>query len=102
MPALATTTSKSSTARRPDRSGPAAIRSVDFGFPVRGPAAPGLPFAKSNQKGEMTMTIRDLIPWNRSRDVAVHRGENEKPLLALHREMKRVFDDVFLGFDESP
>jgi HSP20 family protein len=50
----------------------------------------------------MTMTIRDLIPWNRSRDVAVHRGENANPLLTLHREMNRVFDDVFRGFDVAP
>ncbi len=48
------------------------------------------------------MTIRDLIPWNRSRDVAVHRGENANPLLTLHREMNRVFDDVFRGFDVAP
>jgi HSP20 family protein len=50
----------------------------------------------------MTMTIRDLIPWNRSRDVAVHRGENANPILTLHREMNRVFDDVFRGFDVAP
>src|SRR5260370_8049899 len=50
----------------------------------------------------MTMTIRDLIPWNRSRDVAVHRGENANSLLTLHREMNRVFDDVFRGFDVAP
>ena len=48
------------------------------------------------------MTIRDLIPWNRSRDVAVHRGENANPLLTLHREMNRMFDDVFRGFDVAP
>ena len=48
------------------------------------------------------MTIRDLIPWNRSRDVAVHRGENANPLLTLHREMNRVFDDVLRGFDVTP
>src|SRR5712672_2588291 len=50
----------------------------------------------------MTMTIRDLIPWNRGRDVAVHRGERANPLLTLHREMNRVFDDVFRGFDMAP
>lgn len=48
------------------------------------------------------MTIRDLIPWNRGRDAAVHRGENANPLLTLHREMNRVFDDVFRGFDVAP
>ena len=48
------------------------------------------------------MTIRDLIPWNRGRDVAAHRGENANPLLTLHREMNRVFDDVFRSFDVAP
>ena len=48
------------------------------------------------------MTIRDLIPWNRGRDVAVHRGEKANPLLTLHREMNRVFDDVLRGFDVTP
>ena len=48
------------------------------------------------------MTIRDLIPWNRGRDVAVHRGGKADPLLTLHREMNRVFDDVFRGFDVAP
>lgn len=41
------------------------------------------------------MTIRDLIPWNRSREVAVRRGEEANPFLTLHREMNRLFDDVF-------
>ena len=48
------------------------------------------------------MTIRDLVPWNRGRDVAVHRGEKANPLLTLHREMNRVFDDVLRGFDVTP
>jgi HSP20 family protein len=48
------------------------------------------------------MTIRDLIPWNRSREVAVHRGEEANPFLTLHREMNRLFDDVFRSFDVAP
>jgi len=53
------------------------------------------------------MTIRDLIPWNRGRDVTVRRGDDMSPLVAssfltLHREMNRLFDDVFRGFDLSP
>jgi HSP20 family molecular chaperone IbpA len=47
------------------------------------------------------MTMRDLIPWNRGRDMAVRRGE-DNPFLTLHREMNRLFDDVFRGFDLSP
>jgi HSP20 family protein len=48
------------------------------------------------------MSVRDLIPWNRGRDVMVRRGEEANPFLALHREMNRLFDDVFRGFDLAP
>ena len=47
------------------------------------------------------MNVRDLIPWNRGRDVTVRRGEETYPLLTLHREMNRAFDDVFRGFDPT-
>ena len=45
------------------------------------------------------MAIRDLIPWNRGRDVTVTRDDEINPFLTLHREMNRLFDDVFRGFD---
>ena len=48
------------------------------------------------------MAIRDLIPWSRGRDVAVRRSEEVNPFLTLHREMNRLFDDVFRGFDMTP
>jgi HSP20 family protein len=49
------------------------------------------------------MAMRDLIPWNnRGREVSVRRGEETMPFLALHREMNRLFDDVFRGFDIAP
>jgi HSP20 family protein len=48
------------------------------------------------------MSIRDLIPWSRGRDVSVRRGDELNPFLALHREMNRLFDDVFRGFDLAP
>src|SRR5260370_21948140 len=47
----------------------------------------------------MTMNVRDLIPWNRGREVTVRRGEETYPRLTLHREMNRLFDKVFRGFD---
>jgi HSP20 family protein len=47
------------------------------------------------------MTMRDLIPWNRG-GVSTRRGETADPFLALHREMNRLFDDVFRGFDIAP
>jgi HSP20 family protein len=48
------------------------------------------------------MSMRDLIPWNRSSSVPVQRGEEGAPFLTLHREMNRLFDAVFRGFDLSP
>jgi HSP20 family protein len=47
------------------------------------------------------MAMRDLVPWRRSRDVSGRRGE-VSPFLTLHREMNRLFDDVFRGFDLTP
>lgn len=48
------------------------------------------------------MAMRDLIPWSsRGRDVSVRRSE-DNPFLPLHREMNRLFDDVFRGFDIAP
>jgi hypothetical protein len=32
------------------------------------------------------MSVRDLIPLKRGRDVTVRRGEEANPFLALHRE----------------
>jgi HSP20 family protein len=34
--------------------------------------------------------------------VSTRRGETADPFLALHREMNRLFDDVFRGFDIAP
>jgi HSP20 family protein len=43
------------------------------------------------------MAIKDLIPWNnnKSREVGTHRGSDIHPFFTLHREMNRMFDDVF-------
>jgi hypothetical protein len=50
-----------------------------------------------------TMAIKDLIPWNdKGRDVGFQRATDVHPFLALHREMNRMFDDVFRGFDLAP
>ncbi|MBU9374829.1 Hsp20/alpha crystallin family protein [Burkholderia multivorans] len=46
------------------------------------------------------MDFRNLIPWNRDRNVpAVRQREDDHPVLALHREMNRLFDDFFRSFD---
>jgi len=49
------------------------------------------------------MAIRDLVPWNnRGREVSAPRDEASHPILSLHREMNRLFEDVFRGFDLNP
>jgi HSP20 family protein len=49
------------------------------------------------------MAIRDLIPWkNKGREVGFQRASDVHPFLALHREMNRMFDEVFRGFEVAP
>jgi HSP20 family protein len=47
------------------------------------------------------MAVRDLIPWGRTRSSvpSTMREDEFSPFLTLHREMNRLFDDVFKGFD---
>ncbi|MBA4091013.1 MAG: heat-shock protein [Sphingobium sp.] len=49
------------------------------------------------------MAIRDLIPWSRQENrppvpVSAERDRGDHPLLSLHRDVNRLFDDVFRGF----
>ncbi len=48
------------------------------------------------------MAIRDLVPWNRGREASVRRSEAPNPFLTLHREVNRLFDDMFRGFGLAP
>jgi HSP20 family protein len=43
------------------------------------------------------MSVRDLIPWPKGRQLSTGQ-EASDPFLTLHREMNRLFDDVFRGF----
>ena len=43
------------------------------------------------------MSVRDLIPQGRERSPSVRGGEVMDPILSLHREMNRLFDDFFGG-----
>ncbi|MES0101326.1 Hsp20/alpha crystallin family protein [Mesorhizobium sp. M0019] len=47
------------------------------------------------------MAIRDLIPWGRENNQApsLFRDADRDPFLTLHREMNRLFDEAFRGFD---
>jgi HSP20 family protein len=47
------------------------------------------------------MSVRDLIPWGRNNGNQVPsllRDNDRDPFLSLHREVNRLFDDVFRGF----
>ena len=49
------------------------------------------------------MNFRELVPWsrgNRDRSVAT-RSDAVSPVMNLHREVNRLFDDVFRNFDDS-
>jgi HSP20 family protein len=46
--------------------------------------------------------MRDLIPWGRTERSMIPstlRGEEMSPFLTLHREMNRLFDDMFSRFE---
>jgi HSP20 family protein len=43
------------------------------------------------------MAIRDLIPWSKNQELAPTRDSFD-PFVTLHREMNRLFDDVWRGF----
>ena len=46
------------------------------------------------------MNVKDLVTWRRNRQSDASRfGEPASPLLTLHREMNRMFDDVMRDFD---
>jgi HSP20 family protein len=48
------------------------------------------------------MAMRDLIPWGRSQSSVpstMQGGGELDPFFALHREMNRVFEDMFRRFD---
>ncbi len=47
------------------------------------------------------MSVRDLIPWGRNNGNQVPtalRDDDRDPFLSLHREVNRLFDDVFRSF----
>jgi len=49
------------------------------------------------------MNMRDLIPWGRNPQTTPSRYREEgDPFMTLHREMNRLFDDVFRSFDLAP
>jgi HSP20 family protein len=49
------------------------------------------------------MNVRDLVPWTRGdrERNSIARSEPLGSVFSLHREMNRLFDDVFRGFEGS-
>ncbi|MBB3234789.1 Hsp20/alpha crystallin family protein [Phyllobacterium endophyticum] len=48
------------------------------------------------------MSVKDLIPWGRSNQTpSLYKDDVRDPFLSLHREVNRLFDDVFRGFDSQ-
>jgi len=47
------------------------------------------------------MSVRDLIPWSRggNRAPSLAGADEAVPVLTLHREMNRLFDEALRGFD---
>ncbi len=47
------------------------------------------------------MSVRDLIPWSRGNNQAptIYRGGEMDPFMSLHRDVNRLFDEVFRGLD---
>lgn len=46
------------------------------------------------------MSVRDLIPWNRGKPIpSIYRGDDMDPFLSLHRNLNRMVDEAFRGFD---
>lgn len=50
---------------------------------------------------EMNMAMRNLIPWNRNNNAvpSTFNDRDQDPFLSLHREVNRLFDDVFRSFE---
>lgn len=48
------------------------------------------------------MQIRDLLPWgnnNKGTQLTRQQGQDDSPILALQRDMNRIFDDFWQRFD---
>jgi HSP20 family protein len=50
----------------------------------------------------MAGKIKDIVPADKGREALPARRKEEYPLFALQREMNRLFDDFFRGFDLRP
>jgi HSP20 family protein len=47
------------------------------------------------------MSVRDLMPWSRgnNRVPPIYHGAEMDPFMSLHRDVNKLFDELFRGFD---
>ncbi|WP_353148655.1 Hsp20/alpha crystallin family protein [Pollutimonas bauzanensis] len=45
------------------------------------------------------MSVRNLVPWGRRTPLSASSGSSEHPFFSLQRDVNRLFDDMFKGFD---
>src|SRR5215212_8212105 len=80
---------------RPRRRNP--HRMIDL--TTRGHSPAGTEDYAQHWRMEAIMALRDLITWGHDQpSVPSRRGEEVSPFLTLHREMNRLFDDMFNNF----
>jgi len=48
------------------------------------------------------MFIKDLIPWNRDKDNGGFKSDSDHPIVALQKEMNRMFDSFSQSFFDFP
>jgi HSP20 family protein len=48
------------------------------------------------------ISVTQLIPWSRNRNALARMTASRDPFFALQREVNRLFDDMWGGFDLSP
>src|SRR5690606_5375823 len=47
----------------------------------------------------LKMSVRNIVPWGPRNAVPATSENAQHPVMSLQREMNRLFDDVFRGFD---
>ena len=46
------------------------------------------------------MEMKSIVPWGRNRSLSPrHMGDDASPIMTLHRQMNRLFDDLWRDFD---
>jgi HSP20 family protein len=68
-------------------------------WPAQGRRVPVGPW--NTEQEVVTMNMRELIPWGRGSSQTPTTYRESSPFLTLHREVNRLFDEVFRNFDSA-